>query len=242
MSNKLKAISKALNYRDWKSISSSRLDAVIAATGPAEWMDLARVDAAAETVSELYGYVGQFKGDWIVSGGLGNDAEGRPILYERSQRRNMIERLKSHGVPESQIVILEGRNNRDKVRELVRFMNDHPEKFMSPTDIPRYVGVASYPLDIARWNLALHQAKDEDFVTQRYTEIIGIPISTKNRPLRDYFTRSPDWVAGATGLYRDAKLFEEKGFRNATSAPASTIHKLARAANSEKPRQRFKDN
>lgn len=241
MSNRLKSISKALNYRDWRTISSFRLDAVVAATGPATWMDLARADAAAKAVGEMYGYVGQFKGAWIVAGGLGNDSDGKPISYERSQRKSIVERLKSHGAPESQIVILEGRNNRDKVREMVQFMNDHPEIFMSSHNIPRYIGVASYPIDIARWNLALQQAKYEDFITQRYVEIAGIPISNENRPLSDYFTRFPDWFTGLNGLFRDAKLFKEKGFHGATQAPTSTIHRLVRAANSEKPKQRFKD-
>src|SRR3989338_6032814 len=108
MIKELKAIFRARKFEDY---SHTHMDAVLASTSPAKWMDIERADAALSAVWNTYP---TFDNVWYIAAGwLGG------LPYEESQRKTIVDRWLEIGVPEERIIQIDGKDTVDKVRELI---------------------------------------------------------------------------------------------------------------------------
>ena len=217
MIKELKAISEARKFRHYSEPTS--LDAVFASTSPARWMDIARADAAVDAVEDRYlGSIKDSQVYFVAGGWLGG------VPYEQSQRKSIVDRFIERGVDPSMIIEIDGKDTVDKVRELGKHTEIRSEVIN--------LGVASYPLHIARFNLALNYAREEGYLVR--LEITGIPTSYDNRPSSDYKNRPlGDWAFGWLGLLKDARRLEKYGFGGSLPGNSSRIHTRLRELNSE---------
>lgn len=211
----LEAIKNARSYRDFREVGE--LDAVVVPTSPAHWMDIARADSAVNAVEELYGSVKDYGGLWIAAGQLNENQEGRRV-YEGSQKKDIVDRLVERGVNEKDIIQIEGVDTVDKVREL-RLMGS------------KLMGISSYPLHIARFNLALQYAKKQRLFNEE-SEMVGIPTNEQYRPKNDKKMRPiSDKIYGWLALMKDVWGLETHGFARSRPERTSTLHKWIRKFN-----------
>jgi len=219
MIRELKAISRARDFPIYNK-GVWRLDAVFASTSPAHWMDIARADAAVDAVRDLYRSVENYQGLWIAGGTLGG------LPYEKSQRKGIVDRFMERGVEEDRIVQIDGKDTVDKVRELMKIPEITEDKSVE------YLGIASYPLHIARFNLVLKYAQRKGYLEG--LKIIGIPTDNRNRPETDKANRPVgDFVAGWAGLLKDARRLERYGFEASIPGQNSKLYRRIRSLNSE---------
>ena len=224
MIKELRAISEARNFRRYSE--STTLDAVFASTSHARWMDIARADAAVDAVENVYRNVGNYEGLWIAGGWLGG------VPYEESQRKGIVDRLVQRGVDEDRIIQIDGKDTVDKVRELTKLPPLKKRGFLFGFNL----GIASYPLHIARFNLALKHAQAEGYAPQ--LEITGIPTSYDARPSSDHKNRPlNDQLFGWLGLLKDARRLEKYGFEGSVPGDSSGLHTKLRELNSEDGRR-----
>jgi len=214
----LKAISKARKFKNYDE--EGYLDAVFASTSPARWMDIARADAAVDAVRDLRGSVENYRGLWIAGGNLGG------LPYEESQRKGIVDRFIEKGVRKERIIQIGGKDTVDKVRELINLQEIAWRGVL-------YLGIASYPLHIARFNLALNYAKKEGHADWLLA-VVGIPTDNRNRPKTDKANRPVgDFVAGWAGLLKDARRLERHGFFGSLPGQGSGLYRKMKSLNSE---------
>lgn len=217
----IKSVWKAWDYLKFEKEADSfgRLDAVVASTGPKLSMDLQRADYAVNAVRSLYGSAVTYEGIWIAAGRL-----NQPGVYTGSQREGIVNRLLNRGADQGRIVQIDGEDTVDKIR----LLGTVPE--IKEGDV-EYLGIASYPLHIARFNLALSYAQREGVVPGK-VKIVGIetptPFFYDTKPLR-----LGDGIAGWAGLIKDAVRLEKNGFAGSVPGKVSGLHRLARELNSE---------
>lgn len=202
---------------------SRKLDAIVVSTSPSQKMDFQRADCAVQAVKDLYRNISHYDGLWIAAGQLNKGVDGIR-QYEGSQRKGIVDRLVSQGVPQDRITQIDGSDTVDKVRRLLEI----PEVKRGGV---KYMGVSSYPLHIARFNLALNHAKRENLAPQNL-EVVGIP-NPYDSILFDFEKiRLGDWVYGWSGLLKEAVRLEESGFSGSIPGQGSAFHKKLRALNS----------
>jgi len=209
------------------------LDAVVASTSPKISMDLKRADYAVAAVKGLYGNTEDYHGLWIAAGELNQNSSGER-LYQGSQIEGIIERLSKHGVKKEKIIHAGGADTVDKIRHLAGI----PE--IKNSNGQYFIGVASYPLHIARFNLALKYVQREKIIGEGAT-IVGIEMPYD----AIFFDTNPrlrigDWVAGVAGLAKDARRLEKLGFECSVPGQESYFHRKLKELNSEDRRGRDK--
>jgi len=215
----LKAVTESRRFQDYRK--AGVLDAVFASTGPARWMEIARADSAVNAVEDLYGGVQNYGGLWIAGGWLGG------LPYEHSQRKNIVDRFVERGVEEERIIQIDGKDTVDKVRELIRI-----EKVIGGG--LEYLGISSYPLHIARFNLALKHAQREGHANP-LLKIVGIPTDYSSRPNSDRLARPiNDAFYGWMGLLKDARRLDKYGFGGSIPGQNVEIFEKIKRLNSER--------
>ena len=236
------SIAQAKDYRkvSERYVKFKGLDAIVASTSPKREMDLQRADYAFKAIFRLYGLpdggakdsdgsdsnINNYTGLWIAAGVLNTNADGERY-YIGSQREGIVNRWIKHGVKENRIVQIDGEDTVDKVRELGKI----PEIKNAPVEYR--IGVSSYPLHIARFNLALLYAQREGFISKQ-VQIVGIEMPYDAL----FYETSPkfrvgDWVTGIAGLVRDVRRLDKHGFKSSVPGQSSAFHKAIKSLNSE---------